>query len=61
MKVIKQLKQIIDDYLKGKDPSIKTVMLKDFAKELGNILDKYKPSFLPRKDEKIEAAEQEII
>ena len=61
MKVIKQLKQIIDDYLKGKEPSIKTVMLKDFAKELGYILDKYKPSFLPRKDDKIEATEQEII
>ena len=61
MKVIKQLKQIIDDYLKGKDPSIKTVMLKDFAKELGYILDKYKPSFLPRKEEKIENTEQESI
>ena len=61
MKVIKQLKQIIDDYLKGKEPSIKTVMLKDFAKELGYILDKYKPSFLPRKEEKIEVTEQEII
>ena len=61
MKIIKQLKQIIDDYLKGKEPSIKTVMLKDFAKELGYILDKYKPSFLPRKDDKIEATEQEII
>ena len=61
MKIIKQLKQIIDDYLKGKEPSIKNVMLKDFAKELGYILDKYKPSFLPRKDDKIEATEQEII
>ena len=58
MKNIKQLKQIIDDYLKGKTPSIKTVMLKDFAKELGYILDKYKPSFLPRKEEKIEEVEE---
>ena len=58
MKNIKQLKQIIDDYLKGKDPSIKTVMLKEFAKELGYILDKYKPSFLPRKEEKIEEVEE---
>ena len=58
MKVIKQLKQIIDDYLKGKDSSIKTVMLKEFAKELGYILDKYKPSFLPRKEEKIEEVEE---
>ena len=58
MKNIKQLKQIIDDYLKGKDPSIKNVMLKDFAKELGYILDKYKLSFLPRKEEKIEEVEE---
>ena len=61
MKNIKQLKQIIDDYLKGKDPSIKNVMLKEFAKELGYILDKYKPSFLPRKEDRIEATEQESI
>ncbi len=59
MKNIKQLKQIIDDYLKGKDPSIKNVMLKEFAKELGYILDKYKPSFLPRKEEKVESLEEE--
>ena len=58
MKNIKQLKQIIDDYLKGKNPTIKTVMLKDFAKELGYILDKYKPSFLPRKEEKLEEVEE---
>ena len=58
MKNIKQLKQILDDYLKGKEPTIKTVMLKDFAKELGYIIDKYKPSFLPRKEEKIEEVEE---
>ena len=57
-KNIKQLKQIIDDYVKGKEPTIKTVMLKDFAKEMGYILDKYKPSFLPRKDEKLEEVEE---
>ena len=39
---IKQLKQIIDDYLKGKEPSIKIVILKEFSKELSNIVDKYK-------------------
>ena len=54
MKNMKQLKQIIEDYLKGKNPTIKTVMLKDFAKELEYILDKYKPSFLPKKEEKFE-------
>ena len=51
MKNIKQLKQIIDDYLKGKEPTIKIVMLKEFSKSLGYILDKYKISFLPKKEE----------
>lgn len=51
MKNIKQLKQVMDDYLKGKDISIKIVMLKDFSKDLGYILDKYKTSFLTVKKE----------
>ena len=51
MKNIKQLKQIIDDYLKGKEPSIKYVMLKEFAESLEYILIKYKTSFLPKKQE----------
>jgi hypothetical protein len=59
MKNIKQLKQIIEDYLKGKEPTIKVVMLKEFAKDIGYILDKYKISFLPKKDEKIEETEEE--
>ena len=42
MKNIKQLKQIIDDYVKGKNIGIKTVLLREFAKELGTILEKYK-------------------
>lgn len=54
MKNIKQLKQIIEDYLKGKEPSIKIVMLKDFSNSLGYILDKYKLSFLPKREEKVE-------
>ena len=57
MKNIKQLKQVIDDYLKGKDPSIKIVMLKEFSDSLGFILGKYKPSFLPKKEEKQEVEE----
>ncbi len=44
MKNIKQLKQVIDDYTKDKDNSIKLVMLKDLSKDLGKILDKYKGS-----------------
>lgn len=58
MKNIKQLKQVIDDYLKGKDPSIKNVMLKEFSANLGYILDKYKLNFLPQKEEKIETIEE---
>ena len=42
MKNIKDLKQVIDDYVKGKDVGIKMVMLKEFAKDLGTILEKYK-------------------
>ena len=52
IKNIKQLKQIIDDYLNGKDPSIKIVMLKEFSKDLGYIIDKYKPTLFPKKEEK---------
>ncbi len=51
MKNIKQLKQIIDDYLKGKEPSIKIVMLKEFSDSLEYILSKYKTSFLSKKQE----------
>ena len=46
---IRQLKQIIDDYTKSKDNSIKLVMLKDFSKTLGDILVKYKTPFLGNK------------
>ena len=42
---IKQLKQILDDYTKGKDITIKNVVLKEFAKDLGYIVDKYKEKF----------------
>ena len=41
MKNIRQLKQIIDDYVCGKEIGIKIVMLKEFAKDLGTILEKY--------------------
>ena len=59
MKNIKQLKQVIDDYLKGKDPTIKIVMLKEFSKDMGYILDKYKMSFLPKKEDRVVEAEEE--
>ena len=54
MKNIKQLKQVIDDYLKGKEPTIKIVMLKEFSKSLEQILGKYKTNFLQRKEEDTE-------
>ena len=39
---MRKLKMIMDNYIDGKRPTIKTVMIEEFAKELGNILDKYK-------------------
>lgn len=57
MKNIKQLKQIVDDYVKGKDTTIKIVMLKEFSKSLEYILSKYKITFLPKKEENIEFVE----
>ena len=45
MKNIKQFKQIVDDYIKGKESTIKIVMLKVFSKSLESILEKYKFSF----------------
>ena len=39
---IKKLKQVIDDYISGKQPTIKLVILQDFADELGNIIKEYK-------------------
>ena len=50
MKNVKRLKQIIEEYIEGKEPTIKIVMLEEFAKELEHILDMYKPNFLSRKD-----------
>ena len=45
MKNIKQFKQIVDDYIKGKESTIKIVMLKEFSKSLESILEEYKFSF----------------
>ena len=46
MRNIKLLTQIMDDYLKDKGTTIKIVMLREFSKDLGYILGKYKTSFL---------------
>lgn len=46
IKHISQLKQIMDDYTSSKDNNIKVVMLKDFSKALGIILEKYRTPLL---------------
>ena len=51
MKNIRKLKQVIDDYIDGKEITIKIVMLEDFSKGLANILELYKTSFLNKKEE----------
>lgn len=51
MKNIKLLKQILDDYLRDKETTIKIVMLREFSKDLGYILSMYKPTFLNKKEE----------
>ena len=52
---IAKLRQIMEDYVDGKRPTIKTVMIEEFAKELDNILNMYKPKKLsllgPKQDE----------
>ena len=39
---LKKLKQVMDDYIDGKEPTIKLVILQDFAEELGNVIAEYK-------------------
>lgn len=39
---LKKLKQVMDDYIDGKLPTIKMVMLQNFSDELGNIIREYK-------------------
>jgi hypothetical protein len=41
---IKKLKRVIEDYCKGKDVTIKNVMLKEFANDLNIIIDLYRNS-----------------
>ena len=38
---LKKLKQVMDNYIDGKEPTIKLVMLQDFATDLGNIIENY--------------------
>ena len=36
---LQKLKQVIDNYISGKEPTIKLVILQDFANELGNVIE----------------------
>ncbi len=36
---LKKLKHVMDDYIDGKEPTIKMVILKEFADELGNVIE----------------------
>ena len=54
LKNIKQLKQVTDDYIKGKDTSVKIVMLDEFSKDLEYIIDKYKGNIFSSKAETAE-------
>ncbi len=47
MNNIRKLKQITDDYIDGKENTIRIVMLQEFSNELGNILQVYEPKQLP--------------
>ena len=44
---LKKLKQVMDDYIDGKEPTIKLVILQDFADELGNVINAYKKVEIP--------------
>ena len=59
MESVNKLKQVVDNYTDGKDNSIKIVMLKEFSKDLGIILQKYEePTQIVRI---IEAERDELI
>ena len=48
IKNIQKLKNVIDDYVDGKLPSIKIVLLEDFSHELENILNIYEKASAPK-------------
>ena len=51
MKTLKQFRQVIEDYFKGKDTTIKMVMLKDLSNAIQKMAEDYKFKFLPQKKE----------
>ena len=44
---LKKLKQVMDDYIDGKEPTIKMVILQEFADELGNVIKEYTKKVQP--------------
>ena len=40
---MKNLKAVLEDYCRGKENTIKTVMLKEFARDIGKVIELYKP------------------
>ena len=44
---LRKLKQVMDDYIDGKEPTIKLVILQDFANELENVINAYKKFEVP--------------
>lgn len=42
-KFMKQLKKVLEDYCKGKETNIKIVMLREFARDLGIVIELYQP------------------
>ena len=53
-KFIFKLKRVLDDYCKGKDINIKIVMLKEFAKDLDEIINLYDDVDFTIEDEPME-------
>ena len=51
---LKKLKQVMNNYLDGKEPTIKIVMLQEFENELGNIIKEYEKYNKVEKTENIE-------
>ncbi len=51
---LKKIKQVMNNYLDGKEPTIKIVMLQEFENELGNIIKEYEKYNRVEKTENIE-------
>jgi len=42
-KFMKKLKTVLEDYCKGKENTIKNVMLREFSRDIGTVIDLYRP------------------